>query len=237
MSRPSSGELDRASRLAEASYALHTTLDLTELLDLILDAAKGGRATRIVAPCSSCRRTERSSGRASCPGTGISRSDCPWGRALPGSVAETGESVRIRDARSDARFDDSWDAEVGLRDQTAPDRADPGSRRPHGRGVPAAEQAGRGLRRRGRGLPVRAQRARGPGVENAWLHRSAIEKERQDREIRLVQTVQRAYQPERLERQVGCLSSAGLNQLCEDASGDYYDIIELDRRAHRRRDR
>ncbi len=35
-------ELERNQRLLDASYALHTTLDLDELLGLILDAAKGG---------------------------------------------------------------------------------------------------------------------------------------------------------------------------------------------------
>jgi serine phosphatase RsbU (regulator of sigma subunit) len=64
-------------------------------------------------------------------------------------------------------------------------------------------------------------------VENAVLHKASIEKERQDREIKLVQAVQRGFQPERLETKVGDVTIAGLNELCEDASGDYYDVIGL----------
>jgi DNA-binding NarL/FixJ family response regulator len=45
--------------------------------------------------------------------------------------------------------------------------------------------------------------------------------------VRLVQDVQRAFQPERRASQVPGLWMAGLNELCEDASGDYYDFLDL----------
>ncbi len=219
-------ELDQARRVAEASYALHTTLDLTELLGLILDAAKGGvDADRGTVFLLSSNGEELWSRVLS--GDGDLEIRLPVGQGIAGIVAATGESLRIRDVRQDPRFDDSWDAKSGYVTKqllTAPIQGRDGHvvgvfqllNKLHGE-FDDEDEAFLSA------LSVHAALA----VENARLHRSAIEKERQDREIRLVQTVQRAYQPERLERQVGCMASAGLNQLCEDASGDYYDVFEL----------
>ena len=41
----------------------------------------------------------------------------------------------------------------------------------------------------------------------------------------IAQNVQRHLQPERRTVETGILTVAGMNELCEDASGDYYDII------------
>ena len=62
-------------------------------------------------------------------------------------------------------------------------------------------------------------------IENARLHLSALEKERYDREVRLAQDVQRQLQPQHREVTDGVLRVAGLNELCEDATGDYYDVL------------
>jgi serine phosphatase RsbU (regulator of sigma subunit)/DNA-binding NarL/FixJ family response regulator len=45
--------------------------------------------------------------------------------------------------------------------------------------------------------------------------------------VRLVRDVQRAFQPERTTSEAGGVRMAGLNELCEDASGDYYDFLDL----------
>ena len=219
-------ELDRARRIAEASYALHTTLDLTELLELILDVAKDGvaadRGTVFLVTEDGKELWSRV-----LSGDGDLEIRLPVGQGIAGTVARTGEALRIDDARRDPRFDDSWDARSGYVTRqllTAPIQGR------DGRVVGVFQLLNK---REGSfddedeaflsALSVHAALA----VENARLHLSALEKERQDREIRLVQTVQRAYQPERLERQIGCMASAALNQLCQDASGDYYDVFEL----------
>src|SRR5207248_944770 len=61
----------------------------------------------------------------------------------------------------------------------------------------------------------------------AVLHTTSLEKERQDREIKAAQGIQRALLPERSARRAGRLSLAGANELCEDASGDYYDFFDF----------
>ncbi len=220
------GELEREKRLTEASYALHTTLDLGEILDLILNAACDGvAADRGTVFVLSQDGTEIWSQ--------VLRGDesleirLPLGRGIAGSVAETGETIRLRDAYEDERFDRSWDKETGYRTRQVlchPIRNREGSvvgvfqllNKQEGEFDPSDEAYLSSL-------SVHAALA----LENAQLHASAIEKERQDREIRLVQEVQRAYQPEQSSFEVEGLRGAGLNVLCEDASGDYYDFIPL----------
>jgi DNA-binding NarL/FixJ family response regulator len=45
--------------------------------------------------------------------------------------------------------------------------------------------------------------------------------------IALAQNVQRAFLPERIEGRAGVVEMGGVNELCEDASGDYYDFVDL----------
>lgn len=219
-------ELARHQRLAEASYALHTTLDLDLLLQLILATARDGvEADRGTVFLLSEDGTELWS--KVLQGEKALEIRLPAGKGIAGSVASTGQTVRIADAYDDPRFDRSWDKKTGYRTRQilcAPIRSR------EGRVVGVFQ-----LLNRTRGdfshddetfleaLSVHAAQA----VENARLHHASLEKERQDREIALVQGVQRAFQPERVERTFGSLDVACLNVLCEDASGDYYDAFEI----------
>ncbi len=220
------GQLRREKRLTEASYALHTTLDLPEILELILSAACDGveadRGTVFVVSAdgaeiwSTVLRGEESL-----------EIRMPLGRGIAGTVAETGETVRLADAYDDERFDRSWDKTSHYR--TRQMLCMPiSSRRGKVVGVfqllnklsgefDDADEAYLNA------LSMHAALA----IENARLHASAIEKERQDREIMLVQEVQRVYLPAALSLELDGLSGAGMNVLCEDASGDYFDFIPL----------
>jgi serine phosphatase RsbU (regulator of sigma subunit) len=212
--------------LVEASYALHTTLELDKLLGLILHAAAEGvsadRGTVFLL-------TEDRKELWSKVLTGDENLEIrlPVGKGIAGAVAKTGETIRLADAHKDPRFDASWDLKSGFRTKqmlAAPIRGRDGK-------VVGVFQ----LLNKKQGdfdeedegflaaLSVHAALA----VENARLHKSALEKERQDQQIHLVQTVQRAIQPERNETHVDSIEVAGMNELCEDASGDYYDFIEL----------
>jgi sigma-B regulation protein RsbU (phosphoserine phosphatase) len=220
-------ELSREKRLTEASYALHTTLDLGEILDMILGAACDGvdadRGTVFVVSqdgteiWSKVLRGEESL-----------EIRLPLGRGIAGMVAQNGETIRLEDAYGDERFDRSWDEETGYRTRGVlchPIRSREGAvvgvfqllNKREGAFDEADE-------RYLDALSMHASLA----LENARLHASALEKERQDREIRLVQEVQRAYQPEQSTLAVEGLEVAGLNVLCEDASGDYYDFIPIE---------
>jgi sigma-B regulation protein RsbU (phosphoserine phosphatase) len=219
-------ELARANRVAEASYALHTTLDVDKLLGLLLATARDGvDADRGTVFLLSEDGKELWSKVLSGDKDLVIR--LPVGKGIAGTVAKTGETINIVDAHEDARFDASWDRKSGFRTRQIlcmPIKAR------DGRIVGVFQLLNK---KKGNfdaddetfldSLSVNAALA----VENAVLHKSAIEKERQDREIALVQSVQRGFQPERLEATAGDVRIAGMNELCEDASGDYYDMISL----------
>jgi sigma-B regulation protein RsbU (phosphoserine phosphatase) len=72
-------------------------------------------------------------------------------------------------------------------------------------------------------LAVQAQAA----LEGARLHRVALEKERQDRELQIAQEIQRSLFP-RSTPAVEGLEVAALSRPCHQVGGDYYDFIPLD---------
>ena len=218
-------QLDRQKRLVDAAYALHSTLDLDELLTLILRvAAEGVGADRGTVFLLTPEGTELWSRVLS--GAGHLEIRLPVGQGIAGSVAASGETVRITDAYEDPRFDRSWDAKSGYRTRQilcAPIRGRDG--RTVGVFQLLNKQAGGEFTVEDGEYLAAISVDAALAVENARLHRSALEKERYDREVALVQNVQRHLQPERRAVRAGSLTVAGMNELCEDASGDYYDII------------
>lgn len=218
-------KLARQEKLMEASYALHTTLDLDELLGLILRvAAEGVNADRGTVFLLTDEKDELWSKVLS--GDEKLEIRLPVGKGIAGAVAQTGDSIRIVDAYVDDRFDQSWDKKSGYRTRQilcAPIR----NREDEIVGVFQLLNKGDGVEFTPgdeeylAAISVHAALA----IENARLHTSAIEKERYDREVRLAQDVQRQLQPQHREVSDGVLAVAGMNELCEDATGDYYDVL------------
>ena len=220
-------EIARQRSLVEASHSLHSTLDQEELLGILLDtASKAVDAERGTVYLMSKDGREIWSQVAS----GAERIEIrlPLGRGIAGTVAKTGETIRIDDPYSDPRFDPSTDKRLGFRTRSilcAPIKNRKG-------GIVGVFQLLN--RREGHfeladieyldALSVHAALA----IENAILHTSSIEKERQDREIKVAQDIQRALLPANSDLHVGSFRIAGCNELCEDASGDYYDFVELE---------
>lgn len=216
--------LARQERLTEASYALHTSLDLREVLRLILrTAAEGVGAERGTVFLFTDDRTQLWSEVVS--GSAPIEIRLPVGQGIAGHVAASGETIRVEDAYADPRFDRSWDERSGFRTRQilcAPVRNRAGEvvgcfqllNKERGAFGPEDEAFLAGL-------SIHAALA----VENARLHAQSLERERQTREIEMALAVQRQIQPERRELARGCIELAGLNELCEDASGDYYDFL------------
>ncbi len=220
-------EVARQRSLVEASHSLHSTLDQDELFGILLaTAAKAVDAERGTVYVMSSDGKEIWSHVAS--GAQQIEIRLPLGKGIAGTVAKTGETIRIDDPYSDPRFDPSVDKRLGLRTRSilcAPIK----NRDGHivgvfqllNRRVGHFEQADIEYLD---ALSIHAALA----IENAALHQSSLEKERQDREIRVAQDIQRALLPANSDLTVGAFRIAGSNELCEDASGDYYDFIELE---------
>lgn len=218
-------ELVRQKGLVEASHSLHSTLDQDELLKIILATAQAAidceRGTVYLLSTDGKEIWSRV-----VAGTEKLMIRLPLGRGIAGSVAETGETIRIDDAYADPRFDPSTDKRSGFRTRSilcAPIKNRTGMvvgvfQLLNHRDSPFGEADLEYLD----ALSVHAALA----IENARLHASSLEKERQDREILAAQGIQRALLPEKNDLEVGRFAIAGCNELCEDASGDYYDFIE-----------
>jgi len=219
------GDAARLQRLLEASYALHSTLDVDRLLALILKTAADGvgaeRGTVFL------RRGDTLWSRV-LSGDERLEIELPLGKGIAGTVAKTGETIRIDDAYADPRFDRSWDEKTGFKTRQvlcAPikdrDAKIVGVFQLLNKVGGAFDEADEEYLA---GLSIHAALA----VENAQLHTAMIEKERYDREVALAQEVQRDLQPREYAKAVGAIHVAGLNEMCEDATGDYYDcVLEL----------
>ena len=110
-------ELARQQKIGEAAYALHTSLDLDDLLGLILKAAREGvDADRGTVYLLSTDGRELWSRVLS--GADRLTIRLPVGKGLAGAVAADGRTIRLDDVYADARFDRSWDAKTGFRTRT-----------------------------------------------------------------------------------------------------------------------
>jgi serine phosphatase RsbU (regulator of sigma subunit) len=220
-------ELARQKSLVEASQTLHSTLNQDELLKIILTlASKAIDVERGTVYLMSADGAEIWSRVTAGKENLVIR--LPLGRGIAGAVAKTGETIRIDDAYKDPRFDPSTDKRSGFHTRSilcAPIK----NRKDQVVGVFQL------LNRRGGpfeqgdveyldALSVHAALA----IENAMLHKSALEKERQDREIQVAQGIQRALLPADASLEAPPYTLFGINELCEDASGDYYDFFPLD---------
>ena len=220
-------EIARQRSLVEASHSLHSTLDQDELFGILLaTAAKAVDAERGTVYVMSADGKEIWSHVVS--GAQKIEIRLPLGKGIAGTVAKTGETIRIDDPYADSRFDPSVDKRLGFRTRSilcAP------IRNRDGRIVGVFQLLNRRVGHFEQSdveyldaLSIHAALA----IENAVLHKSSIEKERQDREIKVAQDIQRALLPANSDLEVGAFRIAGRNELCEDASGDYYDFIELE---------
>jgi sigma-B regulation protein RsbU (phosphoserine phosphatase) len=211
--------------LVDASKALGSTLDLSELLGRILDVAKNqADAERGTIYLVDDKTQEIWSLIAH--GLEKQKIRLPLGKGIAGHVAKTGEIVNIPDAYADPRFNPEVDKRTGYRTRTIlclPIRNKTGK-------IIAALQ----LLNKQRGtftdddvdflLTLSGHMAL--ALENAQLHRDLLEKERLEREMALARGIQRSLLPETTPVVQG-FEIAVLNEPCYAVGGDYYDFLSL----------
>ncbi len=217
--------LNKLRFLVEASKALTSTLDLSELLSRILDVAKSQiqceRGTLFLVD-------EKAHELWSLIAHGLERQEIrlPLGKGIAGHVAQTGEVINIPDAYSDPRFNPEVDKRTGYRTRSIlclPIRNKNGK-------IVAALQ----LLNKAKGvftnedadflLTLSGHMAL--ALENAQLHQELLDKERMEREIALARGIQRGLLPETTPLVEG-FDIALLNEPCFAVGGDYYDFMNL----------
>lgn len=222
--------VERLRFLIEASKVLNSTLDLAELLAIILNmTTRETGAERATLFLVDSERNELWSLVAQ--GLGHKEIRLPAGRGLAGWVAQTGEVVNLPDAHEDPRFDRSFDERFDYRTRAllvAPvtDRA--------GRIVGVLELLNKALPGFTRddidfleGISVHAAIA----LENARLHRESLERQRLDRELSLAHSIQQGLLPEAPPLLPG-FEIAVRHQSSRYVGGDYYDFLPLGPASH-----
>jgi sigma-B regulation protein RsbU (phosphoserine phosphatase) len=217
--------LNKLSFLVEASKALGSTLDLSELLSRILDVAKSQvEAERGTLFLVDEKREEVWSLIAH--GLGKKEIRLALGKGIAGHVAKTGEIVSILDAYADPRFNPDVDKQTGFRTRNVLCLP---IRNKNGKIVAALE-----LLNKARGafndddadflLMLSSHMAL--ALENAQLHQAVLEKERLEKEFALARGIQRSLLPESVPLLPG-FDIAILNEPCYAVGGDYYDFLTL----------
>ncbi len=223
--------------LVEASQVLNSTLDLAELLALILKLAlrEIGADRGSVYMVDQERReiwTTLAEGlalpalRAGAAGLEQQEIRLAFGRGVAGYVAETGRVLNVADAYSCPQFDRSFDERLNYRTRTLlcmPIR----NRNGDTVGVLQLinKLTGQFIKEDEEFLNTLSVHM-ALALENARLHRELLEKQRLERELQLARGIQRSLLPDSPPFVPG-YDLAVLNEPCYEVGGDYYDFLAL----------
>jgi sigma-B regulation protein RsbU (phosphoserine phosphatase) len=218
-------QISKLSLLFEATRLLNSTLDLAELLELILKIARTEvKADRASVFLVDHKRNELWSIVAS--GLDHQEIRIPFGNGIAGRVASTGDIINVEDAYTLPFFDSSFDEKFNYKTRSLlclPIRHHSGAI------VGVVEllnsQAGR-FSDDDNDFLFRLSGHMAMALENARLHRDSLEKQRHEKELALARSIQRGLLPEAPPIVPG-YDIAVLNDPCFEVGGDYYDFLHL----------
>ena len=217
--------IDRLSFLVEASKTLNSTLDLPELIGIILNLATRNTGADRGTVFLIDRETSE---LWSLVAQGLEQREIrlPMGKGIAGAVAESGEEVNLPDAYADARFDREFDQRFGYRTRSL-------------LCVPIQDRDGKIV-----GVLQLLNKADGGftgddlefleslsvhfamALENARLHRESLERQKMERELTLARGIQQALLPEAPPVVEG-LEIAVRHESSLQVGGDYYDFLPI----------
>jgi len=217
--------INQLSLLFEATRLLNSTLDLAELLELILKIArtevKADRGTVFLADQ---KRRELWSIAAS--GLDHQEIRIPFGKGVAGHVAVTGEVLNTDDAYKLELFDPSFDQRLNYRTKSLLSLP---IRHHSGEIVGVLQllnaQSGR-FTNDDIGFLTKLSGHMAMALENAQLHRDTLEKQRLERDLSLARSIQQRLLPDAPPVVPG-YDIAVLRDFCFDVAADYYDFIQL----------
>lgn len=225
-SRESHKTITQLSLLFEATRLLNSTLDLGELLELILKIAR----TEVGADRGTVFLVDSQHKELwSIVASGLDHQEIrvPLGQGVAGRVAETGEAVNVEDAYSLPYHDHSFDQKFSYKTRSM-------------LSLPIRHRTGEIV-----GVLQLLNKVNGPSfsaededflnklsghmamaLENARLHRESLERQRLEKELALARGIQRSLLPESPPVVPG-YEIAVLNEPCFEVGGDYYDFLNL----------
>jgi sigma-B regulation protein RsbU (phosphoserine phosphatase) len=217
--------INQLSLLFEATRLLNSTLNLAELLELILKIARTEvKADRGTVFLVDSQRNELWSIAAS--GLDHHELRIPFGKGVAGKVAVTGEMVNTQDAYDLEFFDPSVDQRLNYRTQSLlslPIRHHSGEVV----GVLQLLNAQNGsFSTADVEFLTKLSGHMAMALENARLHRDSMEQQRLERELSLARSIRHRLLPEAPPVIPG-YDIALLSDFCFDVAGDYYDFINL----------
>src|ERR1700732_5056050 len=213
------------STIVEATKRLNSTLDLAELLNIIL-----GLTTRYSgAERGTVFLVDREKQEIwSLVGLGLEQHEIrlPITKGIAGWVAQHGEMVNLADAYADPRFESEVDLRLGYRTRSLlclPIRNKAGETI----GVLQLLNKKTGIFSRGDENMLGAISDHvALALENAQLHREMVHKQRMERDLALARSIQMGLLPEAPPKLRG-FDIAVSNRMSLEAGGDYYDFIPL----------
>jgi phosphoserine phosphatase RsbU/P len=213
------------STIVEATKRLNSTLDLAELLNIIL----GLTIRHSGAERGTVFLVDREKQEIwSLVGLGLEQHEIrlPITKGIAGWVAQHGEMVNLADAYSDSRFESEVDLRLGYRTKSL-------------LCLPIRNKARETI-----GVLQLLNKKTGPfsradenmlqaisdhvalALENAQLHREMVHKQRMERDLALARSIQMGLLPESPPKLEG-FDIAVSNRMSLEAGGDYYDFIQL----------
>ena len=219
-------QITQLSLLFEATRLLNSTLDLAELLELILKIARQEvKADRGSVFLVDSKQKELWSIVA----FGLDHQEIriPWGKGIAGRIAENGEIINVEDAYELPYFESGFDQRFNYRTRSL-------------LGMPIRHHTGEVV-----GVIQLLNKTTGPrflpededflsklsghmamALENARLHRESLEKQRMEKELALARGIQRSLLPDQPPVIPG-FELAVANEPCFECGGDYYDFLHL----------
>lgn len=219
-------DVRRLLSLIDASKLLNTTLDLDELLRIILDlTTKNLNAARGTIYLIDHEKQELWS--RVLKGKELIEIRLPVGTGIAGHVAKTGKTINLKDAWKDKRFFSGFDVKSGFQTRTM--LCMPMKNR-QGKiiGVFQVLNKKKGYFDREDELFLKAFSDHvAVAIETARLHREILEKELVEKEIRIAASIQQRLIPKELPAIAGYdVDAVALPS--KTVGGDFYDVVVLD---------
>ncbi|HEU5402447.1 MAG TPA: SpoIIE family protein phosphatase [Terriglobales bacterium] len=219
-------QIQQLSLLFEATRLLNSTLDLAELLELILRIArtevKADRGTVFLVD-----KLKKELWSIVAQGLESQEIRVPFGGGVAGHVAQTGEMLNVADAYELPFFDRSFDQKFGYRTKSLLCLP---IRHKSGEIVGVLQLLNQTIdgkfTRKDEDFLNKLSGHMAMALENARLHREALEKQRMERDLAVARQIQRSLLPEHPPAVQG-YDIAVLNEPCFECGGDYYDFLNL----------